>query len=106
MNVLTLIPAPAGIKVKKWLPTDSRPDFPIVRQAMSTTFPRGLTADEKTGFPIIPTQYTFGYLWTNTPLWLVRAACRGCTMAEFVRNLETADLARMYFNATMADSDP
>jgi uncharacterized protein (TIGR03435 family) len=55
--VINLEPAPGGTKVKKWLPTDARPDFPIVHRAMDTTIPRGLTADEK-GFPILPTQFT------------------------------------------------
>ncbi len=104
--VITLVPAPGGTKVKNWLASDTRPDFPVVHRAMDTTMPRGLTADEKTGFPILPAQYTFGYLWTNTPLWVVRAACRGCTMAEFVENMEKPFFARMCFNAAMADSDP
>jgi uncharacterized protein (TIGR03435 family) len=103
--VTTLEPAQGGTKVKKWLPTDERPDFPIVRRAMETTMPRGLTRDEK-GFPILPTQFTFGYLWTNTPDWLVRVACRGCTIAEFVKNLERPPLKRFWFDPTIVDTDP
>jgi uncharacterized protein (TIGR03435 family) len=103
--VFTLEPAPGGTKTKKWLPTDARPDFPIVNRPIGATMPGGLTSDEK-GFPILPTQYTFGYLWTNTPQWLVRAACRGCAMAEFIENLEKPFLARMWFSGSIADSDP
>jgi len=103
--VMTLESAPGGVKVKKWLASDARPNFPIVHRALDASIPRGLTADEK-GFPILPPQSTFGYLWTNAPQWVVRAACRGCTIAEFIENLEKPYLARMCFNAAMADADP
>ena len=110
LPVLTLEAIPGGARVKEaWVKEaqnpDHRPNAASGRRTSHASFPNGLAPDEK-GFPILPAQYTFGYLWTQTPQWLVRVTCRDCTMAEFVDNLKTPLLARMWYSHESADSDP
>lgn len=104
LPVLTLEANP-GAKANESRILNYPPAAVSARRASHPSFPNGLTPDEK-GFPILPAQYTFGYLWTQTPLWLVRVTCRGCTMAEFVDNLKTPLLSRMWYSHGLADSDP
>ncbi len=94
-----------GARGKEAQTAANRPDAASPRRTPHASFPKGLTPDEK-GFPILPAQDTFGYIWTQTPLWLVRVTCRDCTVAEFVDNLKTPLLARMWYGHGTADSDP
>lgn len=103
LPVLALEAIPGG-HVKEAPVSDKRPNASAKRAPFRSS-PGGLAPDAK-GFPILPAQYTFGYIWTQTPQWLVRVTCRDCTMAEFVDNLKTPFLARMWYSHESADSDP
>jgi uncharacterized protein (TIGR03435 family) len=90
-----LVVASGGPKLAKWTAPGSTPA--PARKTTDKTIPPGLTLDAK-GFPILPTGVSFGYAWTYAPQWMVRASCRGCTMAEFTDYLGHGLIMRAWYD--------
>ncbi len=97
-----LVVATGGPKMGTWSPPDPASGFSLTstsqaRKTNGTTVPLGLALDAK-GFPVLPAGVTFGYSWTYAPQWMVRATCRGCTMAEFTDYLGHGLIMRAWYD--------